>query len=181
LVDLLFSQSSKSSPDVGFKPLGDDEKKVTEEPKKEGGDSSKDSDCNDQEKEDNVNNTNNVNATSTNEVNDVGTKTSIELPNYPNTPELKDIIYSDDDEDIGAEADMNNLDASIPISPIPTIRVHKDHLDEQIIGDLNSAPQTRIMTKNLEEHEEPKKVIHALKDPSWIEAIQEELLQFKLC
>ncbi|GJW92898.1 putative ribonuclease H-like domain-containing protein [Tanacetum coccineum] len=36
------------------------------------------------------------------------------------------------------------------------------------------------MTKNLEEHEEPKKVIHALKDPSWIEAMQEELLQFKL-
>nr|GEV74714.1 ribonuclease H-like domain-containing protein [Tanacetum cinerariifolium] len=28
--------------------------------------------------------------------------------------------------------------------------------------------------------EEPKKVINALKDPSWIEAMQEELLQFKL-
>ncbi|GJY86847.1 putative reverse transcriptase domain-containing protein [Tanacetum coccineum] len=28
--------------------------------------------------------------------------------------------------------------------------------------------------------EVPKKVIHALKDPSWIEAMQEELLQFKL-
>ncbi|GJW09689.1 putative ribonuclease H-like domain-containing protein [Tanacetum coccineum] len=28
--------------------------------------------------------------------------------------------------------------------------------------------------------EEPKKVIHALKDPSWIEAMQEELLQLKL-
>ncbi|GJR96539.1 putative ribonuclease H-like domain-containing protein [Tanacetum coccineum] len=28
--------------------------------------------------------------------------------------------------------------------------------------------------------EEPKKVIHALKDPSWIEAMQDELLQFKL-
>ncbi|GKB17284.1 putative ribonuclease H-like domain-containing protein [Tanacetum coccineum] len=28
--------------------------------------------------------------------------------------------------------------------------------------------------------EEPKKVIHALNDPSWIEAMQEELLQFKL-
>ncbi|GKF48266.1 putative ribonuclease H-like domain-containing protein, partial [Tanacetum coccineum] len=28
--------------------------------------------------------------------------------------------------------------------------------------------------------EEPKKVIHTLKDPSWIEAMQEELLQFKL-
>ncbi|GJZ35083.1 putative ribonuclease H-like domain-containing protein [Tanacetum coccineum] len=51
-----FSQSSKSSPDAGFKPSGDDEKKVTEEPRKEGGDSSKDSECSDQEKEDNVNN-----------------------------------------------------------------------------------------------------------------------------
>ncbi|GJT65471.1 putative ribonuclease H-like domain-containing protein [Tanacetum coccineum] len=28
--------------------------------------------------------------------------------------------------------------------------------------------------------EEPKKVIHTLKDPSWIEAMQEELLQFKI-
>ncbi|GKB89710.1 hypothetical protein Tco_0961982, partial [Tanacetum coccineum] len=39
--DLPFSQSSKSSPDAGFKPSGDDEKKVTEEPGKEGGDPSK--------------------------------------------------------------------------------------------------------------------------------------------
>ncbi|GKG40711.1 hypothetical protein Tco_0469923, partial [Tanacetum coccineum] len=29
IVDSPFSQSSKSSPDVGFKPSGDDEKKVT--------------------------------------------------------------------------------------------------------------------------------------------------------
>ncbi|GKB93462.1 putative ribonuclease H-like domain-containing protein [Tanacetum coccineum] len=149
-----FSQSSKGSPDAGFKPSGDDEKRVTKEPGEEGGDSSKDN----------------------------------------------------DDENVSAEADMNNLDAFMPVSPIPTTRVHKDHPVEQIIGDLNSAPQTRRMTKNLEEHglfssvqqrtnhkdfqnclfacflsqEEPKKVIHALKDPSWIEAMQEELLQFKL-
>ncbi|GJT86883.1 putative ribonuclease H-like domain-containing protein [Tanacetum coccineum] len=147
-----FSQSSKSSPDAGFKPSGDDEKKVTEEPGKEGGDSSKDSESNDQEKEDNVNNTNTVNAASTNEVNAVGAKTSIELPDDPNMPELEDIVYSDDDEDVGAEADMNNLDAFMPVSPIPTTRIHKDHPVEQIIGDLNSAPQTRRMTKNLEEH-----------------------------
>ncbi|GKE73486.1 putative ribonuclease H-like domain-containing protein, partial [Tanacetum coccineum] len=150
--------------------------------------------------------TNTINAASTNEVNVVGAKTSIELPDDPNMPELEDIVYSDDDEDVGAEADMNNLDAFMPVSPIPTTRIHKDHPVEQIIGDLNSAPQTRRMTKNLEEHglfssvqqrtnhkdfqnclfacflsqEEPKKVIHALKDPSWIEAMQEELLQFKL-
>ncbi|GJT16257.1 putative ribonuclease H-like domain-containing protein [Tanacetum coccineum] len=151
-----FSQSSKNS-HAGFKPLENNEKKVIEEPRKEGGDSSKDSECSDQEQEDNVNSTNTVNASSTNEVNVV-----------------------DDYEDVGAEADMNNLDAFMLVSPIPTTRVHKDHPVEQIIGDLNSAPQTRRMTKNLEEHEEPKKVIHALKDPSWIEAMQEELLQFKL-
>ncbi|GJW99330.1 putative ribonuclease H-like domain-containing protein [Tanacetum coccineum] len=50
----------QSSPDAGFKPSVDNEKKVTEEPRKEGGDSN-----NDQEKEDdNVNNTNNVNTAS---------------------------------------------------------------------------------------------------------------------
>ncbi|GJZ51200.1 ribonuclease H-like domain-containing protein [Tanacetum coccineum] len=135
-----FSQSSKSSPDAGFKPLGDDEKKVTEEPGKEGGDSSKDVESYDQEKEDNVNSTNTVNAASTNEVNAVGAKTSIELPDDPNMPELEDIVYSDDDENVGAEADMNNLDAFMPMNPIPTTRIYKDHLVEQIIGDLNSAP-----------------------------------------
>ncbi|GJW71705.1 ribonuclease H-like domain-containing protein [Tanacetum coccineum] len=103
-----FSQISKSSPDAGFKPSGDYEKKVTEEPGEEGGDSSKDSESNDQEKEDNVNSTNTVNAASTNKVNDVSATTSIELPDDPNMPELEDIAYSDDDEDVGVEADMNN-------------------------------------------------------------------------
>ncbi|GJY91407.1 putative ribonuclease H-like domain-containing protein [Tanacetum coccineum] len=203
---------------------GDNEKKVTEEPRKEGGDPSKEDEKDDQEKDDDVNNTNNVNTVSdgksTNivnavsstvnatgiEVNFVGIKTSIELPDDPNMPALDDIVYSDDNEDVGAEDDMNNLDAFMPVSPIPTTRVHKDHPVEQIIGDLNSAPQTRRMTKNLEEHglfssvqqrtnhkdfqnclfacflsqAEPKKVIQALKDPSWIEAMQDELVQFKL-
>ncbi|GKF94879.1 hypothetical protein Tco_0284579 [Tanacetum coccineum] len=130
----------------------DDEKKVTEEPGKEGGDPSKEGESNDQEKEDNVNNTNNVNAASINKVNVVGGKTSIELPVDPNMPALEEYSIFEDDEDVGAEADMNNLDAFMPVSPIPTTRVHKDHLVEQIIGDLNSTPQTRRMRKNLEEH-----------------------------
>ncbi|GJU10461.1 putative ribonuclease H-like domain-containing protein [Tanacetum coccineum] len=151
-VDPPFSQILKSSPDAGFKPSGDDEKKVTKEPRKEGGDQSKEDESNDQEKDVSVNNTNNVNAASTNEVNVVGRKASIELIDEPNMPTLEDIVYSDDDEDVSAEADMNNLDAFMPVSSIPTTRVHKDHPVEQIIGDLNSAPQTRRMTKNLEEH-----------------------------
>nr|GFA46150.1 hypothetical protein [Tanacetum cinerariifolium] len=88
----------------------------------------------------------------------------------PNMLALEDIVYSDDEEDVGAEANFSNLETSITISPIPTTRVHKDHLVTQIIGDFYSAPQTR----------KPKRVHQALKDPSWIKAMQEELLQFKM-
>ncbi|GJW38751.1 ribonuclease H-like domain-containing protein [Tanacetum coccineum] len=37
---------------------------------------------------------------------------------------------------VGAEADMNNLDAFMLVSPILTTRIHKDHPVKQIIGDL---------------------------------------------
>ncbi|GJR46647.1 putative ribonuclease H-like domain-containing protein [Tanacetum coccineum] len=110
-------------------------------------------------------------------------------------------IFDDahDDREVGVEADLNNLETTMNISPIPTTRIHKDHPKDQNIGDINSATQTRRMTKISEEHAmvgyikkqrrtnhkdyqnclfayflpqiEPKKVI---------EAMQEELLQFKL-
>ncbi|GJV53300.1 retrovirus-related pol polyprotein from transposon TNT 1-94 [Tanacetum coccineum] len=96
-----------NSPDDGFKPSGDDGKKVDEN-------SRKDSEGIDQEKEDNVNITNNVNAASINKVNVVGRKTSIDLLDDLNMLALEDIVYSDDDEDVGAEADINNLDAFMP-------------------------------------------------------------------
>nr|GEY88205.1 putative ribonuclease H-like domain-containing protein [Tanacetum cinerariifolium] len=41
--------------------------------------------------------------------------------------ELEDITYFDDEDDVGAEADFNNLETSITVSPIPSTRVHKDH------------------------------------------------------
>ncbi|GKD19549.1 putative ribonuclease H-like domain-containing protein, partial [Tanacetum coccineum] len=104
-------------------------------------------------------------------------------------------------------ADINNLDTYFQVSPIPTIRIQKDYPLNQVIGDLQLATQTRQMTKNLEEYgfvsttlkqrtshkdlqnclfscsfsqDEPKKVVQALKDPSWIGAMQDELLQLKL-
>ncbi|GJR39702.1 uncharacterized mitochondrial protein-like protein [Tanacetum coccineum] len=43
-------------------------------------------------------------------------------------PALEDYSIFDsssDDQDVGAEADMNNLDAFMPVNPIPTTRVHK--------------------------------------------------------
>nr|GEX83757.1 putative ribonuclease H-like domain-containing protein [Tanacetum cinerariifolium] len=66
-------------------------------------------------------------------------------PNSTNTfsaAELEDITYSDDEDDVGAEADFNNLGNYIT--------------------------------------NEPKRVHQPLKDPSWIEAIKEDLLQFKI-
>ncbi|GJY56667.1 uncharacterized mitochondrial protein-like protein [Tanacetum coccineum] len=60
--------------------------------------------------------------------------------------------FSRNDEDDGAEANMNNLDTTIQVSPIPTTRIHKDHPLDQVIRDLQSATQTRKMSKNLEEH-----------------------------
>nr|GEX58497.1 putative ribonuclease H-like domain-containing protein [Tanacetum cinerariifolium] len=54
-------------------------------------------------------------------------------PDDPDMPELEDIVYSDDEEDVGAEADLSNLETNIFVSPIPTTRVHKDHPVNQII------------------------------------------------
>nr|GEX20813.1 retrovirus-related Pol polyprotein from transposon TNT 1-94 [Tanacetum cinerariifolium] len=81
-------------------------------------------------------------------------------PDDLDMPALEDITYSDNEEDVGAAADFSNLETSITVSPIPTTRVQKDH------------PVTQII--------EPKMVHQALKDPSCIEAMQEELLQFKM-
>nr|GEX56266.1 hypothetical protein [Tanacetum cinerariifolium] len=81
---------------------------------------------------------------------DLGGKSSfVDLSQYlddPDMPALEDITYSDDEEDVGAEADFSKLETNITVSPIPTTRVHKDHPVTQIIGDLSLAPQTRIMT-----------------------------------
>nr|GFB01254.1 putative ribonuclease H-like domain-containing protein [Tanacetum cinerariifolium] len=66
-----------------------------------------------------------------------------QLLDDPDMPELEDITHSDDENDVGAKADFNNLETSITVSPIPTTRVHKDHLISQIISDLSSTTQTR--------------------------------------
>ncbi|GKF65337.1 hypothetical protein Tco_0191854 [Tanacetum coccineum] len=100
-------QNSKESPDAGFKPSGEEEKNDAK-------------DLRNEKKDDYINSTNNINiasdGNSTNtvnvvsstvnaavtEVNAVDPKTSIELPNDQNMPELEDIAYSDDNEDVGA-------------------------------------------------------------------------------
>ncbi|GKF39755.1 hypothetical protein Tco_0119816, partial [Tanacetum coccineum] len=168
--DPSFSSSPKDYPDARFKPSVEEEKNDVEDPGNESKVPSIEEPRINQEKDyinstgninpaSDGNSTNNVNVVSSTintdgtEVNAVDQITSIELLNDLNMPELEDIVYlDDDDEDVGAEADTNNLDEFMPVSPILTTRIHKDHPIDQIIGDLNSAPQTRRITKNLKEH-----------------------------
>ncbi|GJZ27647.1 ribonuclease H-like domain-containing protein [Tanacetum coccineum] len=182
-----FSSSSKDSPDAGFKPSGEEKKKDAKYPGNEDSEvpSTEEPRVN-QEKDASVNSTNTIKTVSPT-INTVGIVDNAVAENIvygcaddPNMPELEEISRFSDAEDDISGADMNNLDTYFQVSSVPTTRIHKDHPIEQIIRDLNSAPQTRRMTRNLEEHDEPEKVIQALKNPSWIEAMQEELLQFKL-
>ncbi|GJV86498.1 hypothetical protein Tco_1530436 [Tanacetum coccineum] len=55
---------------------------------------------------------------------------NIVSPNDSSMPSLEEIsIFGGayDDEDVGAEADLNNLETTMNVSPIPTTRIHKDH------------------------------------------------------
>nr|GFC21381.1 hypothetical protein [Tanacetum cinerariifolium] len=79
------------------------------------------------------------------------------------------------DEAIGVEADVSNMETTISASPTPTLRIHKDHPKSQIIGPMDTPIQTRHKSKEVEE-QKPKKFSDALQDPSWVEAMQEELL-----
>ncbi|GJZ54126.1 putative ribonuclease H-like domain-containing protein [Tanacetum coccineum] len=99
------------------------------------------------------------------------------------------------------------MEPSINVSPIPTTRIHSIHPKDQIIEDPKLAVQTRMIAKKSEaglvsfinkqrrtNHKdfqnclfacflsqvELKKVNQALDDVSWVEAMQDELLQFKL-
>nr|GEW94149.1 retrovirus-related Pol polyprotein from transposon TNT 1-94 [Tanacetum cinerariifolium] len=86
----------------------------------------------------------------TNEFSVAGPSNAAASPTAANSsdmPNLEDLTHSDDAYDVGAEADINNLESIISVSPIPTTRIHKDHLTSQIIGDLSLTTQTRSMAR----------------------------------
>ncbi|GKD82296.1 putative ribonuclease H-like domain-containing protein [Tanacetum coccineum] len=139
---------------------------------------------------------------------DASTLPNADLPTDPNMPDLEEVsnafpndgIFSGayDDDDVGAEANFNNMDHTIDVSHIPTLRIHKVHPKDQILGDPKSAVQTRgkiqkassvqqalvsyIHKQNRTNHkdhqncllacflsqEEPKNISQALQDESWV-------------
>ncbi|GJU61956.1 ribonuclease H-like domain-containing protein [Tanacetum coccineum] len=84
---------------------------------------------------------------------DASTLPNANIPIDPNMSDLEDAsdafsnngIFNGayDDENVGAVADFNNMDDTINVSPIPTLRIHKNHPKDQILGDPKSAVQTR--------------------------------------
>ncbi|GJY14086.1 putative ribonuclease H-like domain-containing protein [Tanacetum coccineum] len=69
-------------------------------------------------------------------------------------------------DDEGAVADFTNLESVVNVSPIPTSRIISSHPSALILGDPTLSSS--------------KKKKEALEDESWVDAMQEELLQFKI-
>nr|GEV26295.1 hypothetical protein [Tanacetum cinerariifolium] len=120
----------KDSSGAGLKPSGDEKKKDAEDPR------NKDSEVPsieeprvNQEKDANVNNTNNINTVSP----------------IDTAARIKDNVV--DENIVYGWDDINNLDTYFQVSHVPTTRIHKDHPLEQVIRDLNSASQTKRMSK----------------------------------
>ncbi|GKD36977.1 putative ribonuclease H-like domain-containing protein, partial [Tanacetum coccineum] len=112
-------------------------------------------------------------------------------------------FFSDEDE---PEVDLGNITNSYTVPTTPNTRIYKDHPIENVISDVKSSVKTRRMTKPTSKqgflsavyeqkthdtlntclyacflsHIKPISIAKALSDSSWVEAMQEELLQFKL-
>ncbi|GKA33884.1 putative ribonuclease H-like domain-containing protein [Tanacetum coccineum] len=122
-------------------------------------------------------------------------------------PELE--IFHKPETGIFDEASYDEEGVITDFNSLPTLKIHNIHPQSQILGDPKSAVQTRSKVKihsgahalmsyiqeqqrnnhKDQQHclfscflsqEEPKKISDALQDSSWVEAMQEELLQFKL-
>ncbi|GJT99383.1 putative ribonuclease H-like domain-containing protein [Tanacetum coccineum] len=128
------------------------------------------------------------------ELNAVGPSVSTASPNEEDSTEEE------------PKVDLENITNSYIVPTTPNTRIHKDHPIDNVIGDVQSTVQTRRMLKPTSEqgflsdvyeqktHDtlntclyacflsqiEPTSIAKALSDSSWVEAMQEELLQFKL-
>nr|GEU90181.1 retrotransposon protein, putative, unclassified [Tanacetum cinerariifolium] len=106
----------------------------------------------------------------------------------------------------GVEVGISNISTTYHVPATLNTRIHKDHSLDNVIGDMKSSVQTRRMTITTDEQgfisaiyeekshedlynclfacflsqEEPKRITNALINLAWVEAMQEELLQFHL-
>ena len=114
----------------------------------------------------------------------------------PTMPSLEEDMSDDESTvDVDSSPDLNetNLESELQEEPIHPTRTTKNHPSSLVIGDVASPMLTRKMCKSAGlmdtqsglmacflSQNEPKKVLDAMKESSWIEAMQEELLQFRI-
>ncbi|GJR38261.1 putative ribonuclease H-like domain-containing protein [Tanacetum coccineum] len=119
------------------------------------------------------------------DINTGSREVSTALPEV-NTATPEDLVgpspASEDSHVEDQEIELGNIPQSYAVPTTPHTRIHKDHPIEHVIGDVQSSVQTRRMKTSYSEQGflKPKRVSQALRDPAWVEAMQEELLQFKL-
>nr|GEW61748.1 hypothetical protein [Tanacetum cinerariifolium] len=87
-------------------------------------------------------------------------------------------IFSSSSYDDEFDTALNNVASSMEVSPVPTKRIHTIHPQSLIIRDPTSVVQMRSMVKQ-NTTVEPRSVAQALADPTWVDAMQEEMQQFK--
>ncbi|GJY45495.1 putative ribonuclease H-like domain-containing protein [Tanacetum coccineum] len=119
------------------------------------------------------------------------------------TPEdlVGPIPTSEDTQVEDQEIELGNIPQTYSVPTTPHIRIHKDYPIEHVISDVQSSIQTRRMKTSYSEqgflsaiyegksHQDLytclfacflKRVSKDISDLAWVEAMQEELLQFKL-
>ncbi|GJY89336.1 putative ribonuclease H-like domain-containing protein [Tanacetum coccineum] len=198
--DSLFDSSSKNASDAEPQPSSDIEKKDDEGVSKDSGLDDQERPANNTQDDNDVGPS--INTASTN-VNTGSSNINIVNPKVTTAP--IEATY-DDLSGYETEVDMSNITTTYPVSSTPNTRIHKDHSLAQVIGDIQSGVLTRGMTKTTNDQgfisaiyegkthedlhtclfayflsqEEPKRTAKSLSDSAWVEAMQEELLQFKL-
>ncbi|KAK8921903.1 hypothetical protein KSP39_PZI020234 [Platanthera zijinensis] len=98
---------------------------------------------------------------------------------------VQDSLEADDNQEVqhNEETGGGQPEGSLP----PAVRHLKDHPANQIIGDPRHGVQTRSRNLNTVLHSsflsqlEPKKFEEVIQDQHWINAMQEELNQFRRC
>nr|GFB43974.1 putative ribonuclease H-like domain-containing protein [Tanacetum cinerariifolium] len=94
-------------------------------------------------------------------------------PSNAAMPNLEDLSHNADD--VGAEADINNMESIISTRSMARVVRDQGGISQMFNEDFHTYTFACFLSQ-----EDPKRVHQTLKDPSWIEAMQEELLQFKM-
>ncbi|GJT69037.1 putative ribonuclease H-like domain-containing protein [Tanacetum coccineum] len=86
-------------------------------------------------------------------------------------------FFSDEDE---PKVDLGNILNSYTVPTTPNTRIHKDHPIKNVIGNKTHDTLNTCLYACFLSQIKPTSIAKALSDSSWVEAMQEELLQFKL-